>query len=388
MLIDTYRSYFFYVEYRNTTDVLYGVSELYYAEKKLNFSEERKITVPGGVDLHTSRYYLDQEILTETKFLRIDPCNCEGEFEIVDWGYGQGLAKKSLMSQPLSPYSGVKLENGLFISEGVDPQLLSQKIELTEIENQLYEQKIKGYLIILIGIIVIYLLIIRYYHKITMWWLVFLFPLFYLTLIYLDLRHGYKIFFFLYKSEGPGEAFQAVSYLCATFISFFIFLKIQNQKQIKYLHLFYSIVLFYIFLEESNFLQRLFLYSTPKFFADNNLQGELNLHNMLSYQGILAYLFMGAGIYGSFSWIFLKIKLISKYEISTYLFPPKVTFFYFFSIFVFYYLYKFNGTPYSISLQLQNWRYQEVFELLLALGILFFIINNFKKLFTFSLKQR
>lgn len=388
VLIDSYRSYFFYVEYRNITDNLDGVSEIYYAEKKLNFSEEKKITAPSGVDLHTTRYYLDRETVTKTKFLRIEPCNCIGVFEIVDWGYGQGLVKKSLMSQPLSPYSEVRLENGLFISEGANPQLLSQKIELKNLDNQLYEQKIKNYLIILIGIIFIYYLIIRYSHKITMWWIVFLFPLFYLTLIYLDLRHGYKIFLFIYKLEGPGEAFQGVSYMLASSLSFFIFLKLKNKKQIKYLHLFYSIVLFYIFLEETSFLQRLFLYRTPKLLAENNLQGEFNAHNIAAYQGILAYLFMIAGVYGALGWIFLKIKSISKYKISTYLFPPKVTFFYFFSIFLFYYLYKFNGNPYLILLQLQHWRYQEVFELLLALGILFFITNNFRKLFTFSLKQR
>ena len=76
-----------------------GVIQLFYAELSDDFSEERVITQKLSLIPLSERYkfHFQDEELTKIKYLRLDPCNCEGTFVITSWGLDRGLATSFLI---------------------------------------------------------------------------------------------------------------------------------------------------------------------------------------------------------------------------------------------------------------------------------------------------
>lgn len=154
--------------------------------------------------------------------------------------------------------------------------------------------------------------------------------------------------------------------------------------------LIFAALLMFVSLEEISWGQRLFLISTPEWFQQHNVQGEINVHNLKPVQGvpIQAYVFVGALF--SFGWIPAKyISSIRRLRLDVktilLLFSPRgYLMLYFVPTTIIYtyfwlttnmgqkilYLYGFK------AVQIGNfviWRDQEPAELLLALGFLLFV---------------
>jgi hypothetical protein len=125
--------------------------------------------------------------------------------------------------------------------------------------------------------------------------------------------------------------------------------------------------------------------NTPEVLAAINRQNEITLHNV---DGIIHNhdLYKIIGIYGTFSWLLSKIKFLQRLEIISFIIIPKVASLYFFSVFLFYFLFDLGDFRYGVIPQIPN--VQEAFELLLSLGFLIYIIRNFNLIFKIEIIEK
>jgi hypothetical protein len=130
--------------------------------------------------------------------------------------------------------------------------------------------------------------------------------------------------------------------------------------------------------EEISWGQRIFNIETPEEYAKQNYQKELNIHNNKNVLQYVYVVYALIGIYGGFSWT-LRLFLEKKYpkkKITKYLqtiTPDWYLMFYFLSVA----LYALARKKYGIW-QFREW--EEIVELFLAFGIMFFVLDNQKNL--------
>jgi len=374
ILIDSqHKTYkFFEIEYFTEKK---GPTEIYYAETALDFAEERSL----AVDLNLRgavRFPIDESVLPTINYLRLDPCSCDGEFQIKDWGLIKGLRKVSLPVDTFAPFYQVEVIDDRFRSTGFDPRLHSESIDFSDAYQSLFEINYINYIKLFFIGIAFYLLAILGYKKITYYRFIFIFPLLFALSLYFELRNGWKFLLFSYQQEAPGEALQAMLLLFSAIIAFYIFYNTKQNKKVKILHLAIGTVLLFLFLEETSYLQRVFLFQTPGFIEDRNYQNEATLHNLAGVQEKTVLLYILIGLYGTFSWILLYVPSIKEGNFIKFIITPRVTIFYYFTLFTFFYFWasqsRFNFVIPNI---------QESFELLLAIAILIFILRNFYQLF-------
>jgi hypothetical protein len=222
--------------------------------------------------------------------------------------------------------------------------------------------------------------------------IVSLFPLLFLTFfivikIFTKNTGIYQSFFAI--EDGPVEWGTTVVYLLASFVALSIGITFCKEKSLTYgvLYLIVAVGLFCIGMEEISWGQRLFELETPEFFKENNIQGELTIHN-LGGKRILHTAYIIVGFYGAFAYKILPKRIKTNYkQLVSLLVPDSSLFFYFFITFIFYiYLeyislifYKFLGPDTIFGYGPNNFimpKDQETIEFILALGFLFFVIIN------------
>lgn len=222
---------------------------------------------------------------------------------------------------------------------------------------------------------------IKKYWKIIL----FLLPIYSFFVFVVISQNFIKTFQFLTMEDSVIEWLEFFIFGITAFFSGLIVLKIYQSKiksLIKNVFLsFFSLLCFALIVvagEEISWGQRIFKIETPEHWAEQNHQKELNLHN---HKSIFQYVYVAyilIGVYGGFSWL-LRIYLEKKHpqkEITKYvqtISPDWYLMFYFLSI-AFYTLAR---QKYGI------WRFrewEEIVELFLSLGIMFFIRENQKKL--------
>jgi hypothetical protein len=141
-----------------------------------------------------------------------------------------------------------------------------------------------------------------------------------------------------------------------------------------------AIALLFVALEEISWGQRLFGIETPDAFS-SNAQEELNVHNLPSVQRYLHWAYVVVGLVGGMAWTLLpwvrRIRPLAWLEELT---PPWTLAPYFLSVSVVYLFYQLAPSVRSPGGQeffgCITWTDQEPAELLLALGILAFVIQK------------
>lgn len=187
--------------------------------------------------------------------------------------------------------------------------------------------------------------------------------------------------------------------------------------------LFYAVLSFgflFVALEEISWGQRIFRLGTPEFIEERNIQGEIGLHNLSSIRLLLHPAYIGIGFGGAFGSLILS-QLRVPIPILARLLPPPHLFLYFVPCFVFYLTaeivspfttIRYRGElgalyggrledprgilavpAYILDLlrdlvsmesgvggrNFSFWRHQEPVELLLSLGLLFFVTSRLRK---------
>ena len=148
--------------------------------------------------------------------------------------------------------------------------------------------------------------------------------------------------------------------------------------------------LLFAMMEEISWAQRVLGVESPEFFAENSIKDEINVHNLQNFP--LQAAFLAVGFYGAFSRLLVPRSLhrrnptavdllTPRYALSSYFLPTFLLYLYF------EYMYRTVILPLGITdRRSYDWtvhyidaKEQEPLELLLGLGFLIFVFDNYQR---------
>jgi hypothetical protein len=141
----------------------------------------------------------------------------------------------------------------------------------------------------------------------------------------------------------------------------------------KFLCLFYLIIclgLFFLAGEEISWGQRILGLQAPTTFVQDNSQQEINVHNLKQVDKYISLAYILLGLYGSGSWLLLKIKSIRQFSLHKHLIIPSYLALFFLPTA----LYNTFFPPTSVH---KYGEWSEVIELLLYAGMLVFVGTHY-----------
>lgn len=197
------------------------------------------------------------------------------------------------------------------------------------------------------------------------------------------------------REDGVIEYLQTGIYLASALLAGTIGLRFA-RKPLRLFALMYFVLasgLFFISLEEIGWGHRLLDYTVPDFFQTQNIQKEVSLHNLDRARSFVNEAYIFVSFYGAFAWYFLPRLLPGlRHPMAGYLIPKKQLLYFFLPAFLFYFylvcgnviLARWTGinaffVGFEQSRYVINFIDQEPVELLLALGFLFFLIENVRR---------
>jgi len=184
------------------------------------------------------------------------------------------------------------------------------------------------------------------------------------------------------SEDGTIENFTFIVYL-VTFIFSLLTAKIffkNGQRAFGFLYLAMAIVFIFIAIEEISWAQRILNIPTPEFFSEST-QNEMNIHDLQPLSSFEDPAFIIAGFLGGLLWIiFPKSKSTNVYSFRRFFVPGWYLMGYFIPVSIFYLI--LNLTPAEQITLGFYWNFliqkdQEIFEFLLSLGFLGFVLINF-----------
>ena len=216
-------------------------------------------------------------------------------------------------------------------------------------------------------------------------WVVFSIPFVLIGIIFLN-----KILFGIYdplyrdlaSEDNLIENLTVVFYFISFGVSLHILKYFRKNVAVFWLFFVLSIIFLVSGLEEISYGQRIL--GLDLMFR-NNVQGELTIHNQSLVQPYRHFYYLILSFFGAFAWlVFPKIKLFSKNELFIkYALPPKFLFSYFISVLVVVSTMKYIPAQFingSVTFGFFINYDSEFFEMILALGIMLYVINSFYKL--------
>jgi len=184
------------------------------------------------------------------------------------------------------------------------------------------------------------------------------------------------------KEDGPVELSTAVFYFLSFLLSVLIAVTFIKQKKNLFalLYLLLSAVFFFIAFEEISWGQRIFLFETPEYLADN-LQNEMNFHNLPIINDYKRYSILLVGFVGFILWaVFTHYDKLKNKSFTKFFVPQVFLMSYFISIIIFYGMDLFQQyipkSSEGLLFYLFAWPDHEVFEFLLSAGIFIFIASK------------
>lgn len=198
-----------------------------------------------------------------------------------------------------------------------------------------------------------------------------------LLFIYLNLH---KEHLQIIREDGLVETAQIFIYILSSVYAFNISHIFKGKNKINfYTFKLLGFLLFFVALEEMSWGQRLIGVDTPSFISEINSQGEITVHNLHLFQSKLHLIYMIVGFYGSILPMLLKKHKQGLYNKLSLFFPKPHLFFYYFAILFFYFLLEYQVYYLQIIsgyfMDISRW--QEVAELILSLGFLFYSTETY-----------
>lgn len=197
----------------------------------------------------------------------------------------------------------------------------------------------------------------------------FFFPVVYILILYCLRELNWSLYTNIAKEDSLLEYIQFSLYLFSFFVIFYSLVKsAASFNRFEKVILVICLVAFFVMsMEEISWGQRLLTFETPEYFLEQNSQFELNVHNLKPIQNILHILYVAAGIV--LGVVLPASKTLIKKRTLTKYFPDFRTSLYFIFVSVFYILLQHTNMNAPESIYFIKWQDQEVFELLLALGL-------------------
>lgn len=201
-----------------------------------------------------------------------------------------------------------------------------------------------------------------------------------LLFIYLNLH---KEHLQIIREDGLVETAQIFIFLLSSIFAFKISPIFKHKNKLNfYAFKLLGFLLLFVAMEEMSWGQRIIGVKTPSSISEINSQGEITVHNLHLFQSKLHLIYMLVGFYGSILPILLnkyKHNLYKKYSL---FFPPAHLFFYFFAILFLYFLLEYQVYYLQIIsgyfMDISRW--QEVAELILSIGFLFYTAETYLNL--------
>lgn len=219
-----------------------------------------------------------------------------------------------------------------------------------------------------------------------------------IVVLKLEMPKGYGR---LIAEDGLVENCTVLVYFISSVIALLLARSLLSQRHSVFsgLYLALALALAVIALEELNWGQRILELETPGFFIEHATKPELSLHNLKAFP--LGYAFILVGFYGAFSRLILRGAIESRFALALDMLTPRLMLSgYFLVPFLLYsyYEYAFHAVIKPLGL-LQRRDYdwsghfitgkdQEPIELLLALGFLLFLIDNWSRYALISTTSR
>ena len=175
------------------------------------------------------------------------------------------------------------------------------------------------------------------------------------------------------------EDLQVVFYFIAAILALLITKSFLNVKYYLIALIYCILFLGFLFicLEEISWGQRIFNIQYPTSIIANNYQEECNLHNLNIIEPYIYKIYIGASAFCAFAWLIIPVRRRTKlFSMSVYIIPDKMLILYFLPTFAIFLYFDYMGI-YSFGLNTTGFihvRDQEVVELLLSLGFLFFMM--------------
>lgn len=204
-----------------------------------------------------------------------------------------------------------------------------------------------------------------------------------------------EIYRYFEREDAFSEYLQAFNYFVAALLSmlFSIVAKRNGLTFLGALYLLLGLGLAFVSFEEISWGQRIFAIATPEYFDENNVQGELTIHNLETFQPLLRHAYIAISAYGTFAWILAPLlrsvvnggcRNFLNYVVADWFLAP-----YFLICFLIYtwlhyvrpYLYLNEIGSFSDDFWFfLHWRDEEHAELFLSFGFLFFVLAQLDKL--------
>lgn len=187
----------------------------------------------------------------------------------------------------------------------------------------------------------------------------------------------------LFHEDGPAEVCQAVFYaMSAVFAAMIAMgLKARSHAGLALLYALFSAIVVVFAMEEISWGQRLAGFEAPQYFALNNMQGEMNLHNLdsIGFDGEFGFVINGliacAVLYIAFAWVVAPPRSFADRSLNHYVYPS----WYFGGYFILPILWSAGlGGPDWLSGTLPH--EQEMAETLYASGCLSFMVLGLRRL--------
>lgn len=187
----------------------------------------------------------------------------------------------------------------------------------------------------------------------------------------------------IFHEDGPAEVTQAIFYLASSLLAAVIStrLKSLSYRRLSLLYAFFAAITALFAMEEISWGQRLMGFDSPEYFVENNMQREVNLHNLdsIGFDGEFGFLVntvVGITVlYIAFAWLLVRPRVFLSPPLSHYLIPS----WYFSGYFFLPILWSAGaGGPAWMAATLPH--EQEFAEMLYATGCLLFMILGVRRL--------
>jgi hypothetical protein len=187
----------------------------------------------------------------------------------------------------------------------------------------------------------------------------------------------------IFHEDGPAESAQAIFYVASSLLAAVIAARLRSLSywRLGLLYALFALIIAIFAMEEISWGQRLLGFGTPEYFVRNNMQGEVNLHNLdsIGFDGEFGFVVNAAiaitVLYISFAWLVASPRISLDPLLAHYVFPS----WHFGGYFLLPILWSAGaGGPAWMSATLPH--EQEFAELLYATGCLLFMILGIRRL--------
>lgn len=223
-------------------------------------------------------------------------------------------------------------------------------------------------------------------------WSVAWFPVLFVALILCVKVFMPSMYRYLYREDGIIEWGTALAFLAAAGFAFLLASRLWRDRQ-SMLALLYAGLAFGMLLamlEEISWGQRILGLESPEFFTEHSTKDEINIHNLQQFP--LGLAFIAVGFYGAFARLLVPASVRRRFPLEVEMLTPRFAIAPYFlatcAIYAYYeYVYYTVIRPLGITIRREyQWqdhfiigKDQEAIELLLAIGFLVFVFDNWQR---------